>query len=203
MNDDDLYTLVRTEFEPLRLPHRLHDITARGRGLRRRRRAAKAVAAVGLAAALASGLALALRTGHAPRPPASVQLAAWSVDARPDGEVVLTIRELTHAEELTAALKKAGVPALVEFKQIDAAHTRVVGCEDQQPEQPQLDNVMPAQGQHSNGAEPVFTIRRTAMPAATSLHFVIFDGVSDRGTPARSVRVSLVHGDPVPCKLLK
>ena len=203
MSDDDLYTLVRAEFEPVRLPHRLHDITARGRGLRQQRRAAKAVAAVGLAAALASGLALTFRTGQAPRPPASVQLAAWSVDARPGGEVVLTIRQLTHAEELTAALKKASVPALVEFKQIDAAHTRVVGCEDQQPALPQLDNVMPAQGQHSDDAERVYTIRRTAIPAATSLHFVIFDEVGGRGIPVRSVRISLVHGEPVPCKLLK
>jgi hypothetical protein len=131
-----------------------------------------------------------------------VQLAAWSVDARPGGEIVLTIRQLTHAQELTAALKEAGVPALVDFKQIDA-HARIVGCEDQQPALPQLDNVMPVQRQHAEGAERVFTIRRTAIPAATSLHFVIFDEVSDRGTPSQPVRISLVHGDPVPCKLLK
>jgi hypothetical protein len=92
---------------------------------------------------------------------------------------------------------------LVEFKQIDAARTRLVGCENQQLALPQLDNVIPAQVQHSDGAERVFTIRRTAIPAATRLHFVIFDEIGDHGTRSRFVRISLVHGDPVPCKLLK
>jgi hypothetical protein len=61
----------------------------------------------------------------------------------------------------------------------------------------------PARGQQADGAERVFTIRRTAMPEATSLHFVIFDQISDRGVPLRSVRVSMVRGNAVPCRLLK
>jgi hypothetical protein len=201
MSDESLYILVRTEFEPVRLPHGLDEVTARGREVRRRRRVAGTVA---LAVILAAGLGLAL-PAHRPLPAhqpaksqAPMQLAAWSVDPRPDGTVVLTIRQLARADQLTDALKKAGIPALVEFKQIDVAQTRMVGCEDQQPALQLLDDVMPPQLSHANGAERVFEIHRASMPAGTSLHFVIFaEGQS------RVVQTALVRGDPVPCRLLK
>ncbi|WP_436523005.1 hypothetical protein [Actinoplanes sp. HUAS TT8] len=202
MSSDDLYTLVRDEFEPVHMRRSLPDIAARGRKLRRRRRGVTAVAAVGLAVALAAGVAPALRSGPAPKPPSSIELAAWSVDTVPDGSVVLTIRQLAHPEELTAALKKAGIPALVEFKKI-GADARIVGCEDRQPALPQLNDVITAERPGPDGEERVFTIRPMAMPAGTSLHFVIFDEVSDTGTPARVVQMGLVQGDPVPCTLLK
>jgi hypothetical protein len=202
MSSEDLYTLVRDEFEPMRLRHPLEDIAARGRKLRRRRRAATAVAAVGLTAALAAGVVPALRTGPASKPPAPMELAAWSVDTLPGGSVVLTIRQLTHPEELSAALKKAGVPALVEFKSV-GANARVVGCEDDQPALPQLTEVMPLGGQRSDGSGRVFTIHPAAMPPGTSLHFVIFEEVSDSGTTDRSLHTGLVQGDPVPCRQLE
>jgi hypothetical protein len=183
MNDDSLFTLVRTQFEPVRLPHGLDHVLTRGRGLRRRRRVA-AVLACALALAL---LALALPVHRA----APVQLAAWSVDARPDGTVVLTIRQLARPEELTAALGKAGVPALVEFKQIEPGDPGPVGCVARQPALPQLDDVMVA------GDDRTFTIRRAAMPAGTSLHFVVFQEGGQR-----MVESSLVRGRPLPCRLL-
>jgi hypothetical protein len=145
--------------------------------------------------ALAAGLTLAL-PAHRPAP---VQLAAWSVDPRPDGTVVLTIRQLLHADELTAALKAAGIPALVEFEQVDPATTRV-GCEDQQPALPQLGEVMPPRLTRVHGAERTFEIRRSAMPPGSSLHFVVF-GQGEGGS--RVVTTALVHGRPVPCKLVK
>jgi hypothetical protein len=187
MNDDSLYALVRAEFEPVRLPYALDDVTARGRQVRRRRRMAGAVAA----AALVSGLAL---TGPGPKP---VQLAAWSVDARPDGTVVLTIRELNDADRLTAALKRAGIPALVEFKVVGAG-VRLVGCEVRQPSLPQLYDVVPTELEHQDGDERTFTIRRTAMPAGTSLHVVIFEEAGQRWS-----QWSLVQGRPLPCELLR
>jgi hypothetical protein len=196
MNDDSLYTLIRAEFAPVHLTHSLDEVTARGRGIRRRRRMTGAVAALGVA--LAAGLTLALPV-HRPAP-APVQLAAWSVDPRPDGTVVVTIRQLLHADDLTAALKAAGIPALVEFEQVDPATARVVGCEDQQPALQQLNEVMPPRLTRVHGAERTFEIRRAAMPAGSSLHFVIF-GQGEGGS--RVVTTALVHGRPVPCKLLK
>jgi len=195
MNDDSLYTLVRTEFEPVRLTRGLDEVTARGSGLRRRRRALGAVA---LAVVLAAGAPLFVH--RTAKPPAPVALAAWSVDPRPDGTVVLTIRQLLHADQLTAALKAAGIPALVEFEQVDPATARIVGCEDQQPALQQLNQVMPPQLTHVHGVERTFEIRRAAMPAGTSLHFVIF-AQGEGGS--RVVTTTLVRGNPVPCKLLK
>jgi hypothetical protein len=197
MNDDSLYTLIRTEFAPVHLRHSLDEVTARGRGIRRRRRGT-ATAVAALAVALAAGLTLTLPAHRPAAPP--VQLAAWSVDPRPDGTVVLTIRQLLHADELTAALKAAGIPALVEFEQIDPATAPITGCEDQQPALPQLNDVMPPKLTRAHGAERTFEIRRAAMPAGSSLHFVIF-GQGDGGS--RFVSTSLVHGRPIPCKLLK
>lgn len=195
MNDDSLYTLVRTEFEPVRLTRGLDEVTARGHGIRRRRRVVGFGAA--LVVVLAAGVALA-SPALRPASPAPVRLAAWSVDPRPDGTVVLTIRQLFHADELTAALKTAGIPALVEFEPIDPATARVTGCEDEQPALPQLNDVMPPQLSRIHGAERTFEIRRAAMPPGASLHFVIF-GQGD----SSMVRTSLVQGAPLPCKLLK
>jgi hypothetical protein len=200
MNDDSLYTLVRNEFEPVRLTRGLDEVTARGRGLRRRRRVLGAVA---LAVVLAVGAPLFAHRvfdDRAEKPPTPMDLAAWSVDPRPDGTVVLTIRQLFHADQLTAALKAAGIPALVEFEQVDPATARVVGCEDQQPALQQLNDVMPPQLTHVHGVERTFEIRRAAMPVGTSLHFVVFAQGEGR---SRVVRTSLVQGNPVPCKLLK
>jgi hypothetical protein len=197
MNDDSLYTLIRTEFEPVRVTRGLDEVTARGYGIRRRRRVAGF--GVALAVAVAAVLALILPPDR-PAPSAPMQLAAWSVDPRPDGTVVLTIRQLLHADELTVALKTAGVPSLVEFEQVDPATARVTGCEEQQPALPQLNEVMPPRLSRVHGAERTFEIRRAAMPAGTSLHFVIF-GQGDGGS--RFVQTSLVRGVPIPCKLLK
>lgn len=203
MPDDDLYTLVRNEFEPVRMQHSLQDVTARGRGLRGRRRAVSAVAAVAVAVALAAALVPIARAEQPLKSSTPLQLAAWSVDTRPGGLVVVTIRQLTDAEELTTALKEAGVPALIEFKQIPAARIRKVGCENRQPALPQLDKVIPTQDQQYDGAERVLTINRAEMPTGSSMHFVIINQISDGGASVQSVQISLVQGNPMPCVVLK
>lgn len=196
-NNDDLYTLVRNEFEPVRLRAVLDDVAARGRALRRRRRAGLTASLVAVAAV--SGLALALSTDAKTDRPAPMSLAAWSVESAPDGTVVLTIRQLTDPDRLTAALKAAGVPALVEFERIPP-EADAVGCaETDQPSLPQLSDVTEPAGD-TRGGERVFTIRSDRMPSGTSLHFVLFEDHARDGTVQHTVRTSLVKGTPLPCE---
>ena len=198
-NDDDLYDHVRTEFGPVRLRDTLDNVTARGQELRRRRYAVTALGVVLIAAATTFGLALGHAADTTPDRPSPLQPAAWSVEAEPDGTVVLTIRQLTDADQLSATLKENGVPARVEFKQLGPG--QVAGCvENGQPASPLLYDVMPMPLGLSNGNERVFTIRRDLMPPGASLHFVIFDKRGDNGVRQSSVRTSLVNGDPVPCE---
>ncbi|GGN88381.1 hypothetical protein GCM10010112_71810 [Actinoplanes lobatus] len=196
-NHDDLYTLVRTEFEPVRMRPDLDDITTRGRTLRRRRHIALTAT---LAAAAASALVLTLPTGTKPGPPAPMNLAAWSIESTPDGTVVLTIRQLTDADRLTAALKTAGVPALVEFERVPP-QAKTIGCADNgQPSLPQLYDVTPTQTGNAHPGEHIFTIRRDRMPPGTNLHFVLFEEQTHDGTVAHSVHTSLVQGTPLRCE---
>jgi hypothetical protein len=198
-HNDELYAMVRTEFEPVRLREGLDDVTARGRVLRRRRRAGLTAS---LAAVVVSGVALTLSTDARTDRPAPMSLAAWSVEPAPDGTVVLTIRQLTDADRLTAALQAAGVPALVEFERVPP-DAKEAGCaEDDQPALPQLHAVMPIGGGDARGDESVFTIRRDRMPPSTSLHFVLFEEQARDGAVGRSVQTSLVKGTPLPCQPL-
>ena len=191
--DDDLYALVRTEFQPVRLTDSLNDVTTRGRRLRTRRRAG-----AGLTAALvAGGLTLTLSAG--PEPAAPMRPVASSVQAEGDGTVVLTVRQLTDADRLTAELRAAGVSARVELKLIDPDQ-QAIGCaENGQPSLPQLLQVLPMAPGGAEGEERVFVIRRDRMPPGTSLHFVIFDEPGHDGSRHRSVHTSLVKGYPRPC----
>ncbi|GAB2585014.1 hypothetical protein Aab01nite_53410 [Paractinoplanes abujensis] len=199
-DDDDLYALVRSEFEPVRLRTGLADVTARGRALRRRRQAG--VAAGLTAVAAVSVLALNLIPEVQTDRPAPMKLAAWSVEAAPDGSVVLTIRQLTDADRLTDALQSAGVPALVEFERVPPQAQQVGCAEDDQAALPQLNSVMPVGRSVVRDNERVFTIRRDRMPPGTSLHFVLFEEQADDGTVGRSVSTRLVDGAPLPCRPL-
>jgi hypothetical protein len=197
-NDDDLYARVRTEFGQVRMGSSLDDITGRGRGLRRRRHVATALGVAALAAGATAGLTL-----SRPAEPGRglTQVAAWTVDARQDDTVVFAIRQLADADELSAALRKAGVPALVEFIQVPREQ-KVVGCRNSQDGLPGLYDVMPHSRTPAKPDENTYAVRRDLMPSGSALHFVIFEQISrETGEPGRSVRMSLVDGDPQPCEL--
>jgi hypothetical protein len=222
---DDLYALVRTEFEPVRLQDSLDDITARGRVLRRRRRAGlTAGVTAGLTAVAAvTGLALSVPTGVPTDQPAQMNLAASSVESAPDGTVRLTIRQLHDPDKLTAALKAAGLPALVELQRIPAKGPQAGGCVDNdQQGLDQLGDVISRedteegveQGMSKEEAaeveaaevEEVFIIRPDRMPSGASLHVVIFQfekNVAGYGVHgARGSLINLVKGTPLPCEPL-
>lgn len=184
--DDDLYGRVRAEFEPVRMAGDLDAVTARGGELRRRRRVAlpagACLAVAGLAAVL--NLPAALGLPAVPGPPAgstppSITLAAWSVEAEPDGTITLTVRELVDADGLAARLEQAGVPARVDFLPPGEQ------CAGEREGLPAIAQVV-----RMGGGEPVAHIRPAAMPAGTILRFIA------SGT---AMRFSLVEGEPPKC----
>ncbi|GIH21511.1 hypothetical protein [Rugosimonospora africana] len=100
---------VRDRMAAVHMTVTAEEITTRGTRRRTHRRVAGVAAACAVGAAVAGIAAL----GPASQPGVHVHLAAWSVDSNPDGTVTLTVREITHTDELRAALAQAGVPAIV------------------------------------------------------------------------------------------
>lgn len=120
MNDDATLTALRDRLAEVREAlGGVHMTTPVGEIMAsaRKRRARRWIAAAGAACA-ATGLALGLLlpSGSQARP-VHIHLAAWSVDTNSNGTVTVTVRQLTHAAQLRRALAKAGVPAVVTFRE--------------------------------------------------------------------------------------
>jgi hypothetical protein len=111
MDDNELITAVRDRFDPVRMHTCTETILARGRSLRRRRRAG--VAGGALAIALGAGLAVPALTAASPE---HVTLAAWTVDQRPDHSIAVSIHELRHLPALQRVLKADGVRVTITEK---------------------------------------------------------------------------------------
>jgi len=90
---------------------------ARGRARQRRRRARGMTAALAAAAAAAAAVTVtALPVGsHPAGPVASARLAAWTVTRKADGDINVTINELSDPAGLQSTLRADGVPASVTF----------------------------------------------------------------------------------------
>lgn len=192
---EDLHQLVRDEFSTVHLDAPLRAVTARGRRWHRRRVGGGALAVLAAVTLLWTAALAPDPAGPAPAEPPSLQLAAWSVEPEPDGTVRLTVRQLTDAEGLTAALTEAGVPVLVEFREAEPGHP--VGCAaDGQAGHPGLLDVMP----RPESGERVYLLHRDRIPPGMSLHFVLFAERDAAGKSATSVHTSMVRGTPVPCR---
>jgi hypothetical protein len=146
MNDDQIMTAVRDSFAQVRLDVPLERTVRRGRALRGRSRryqlagVAGVAAVAGVTAAAVTGLgrtsAPTSASSHAtttlgggqgtPRASAvagpggtgtdGTRLDAWTVTKNPNGIVDVTIRQLSDAAGLQAALRADGVPARVAFQ---------------------------------------------------------------------------------------
>jgi hypothetical protein len=133
MNDDQLLTAVRDAFAGVRLDVSAAETMRRGRTLRARRRLAFRAAGTAVLAGVTAAVAITSGVGHAPIPSMTEQkivpapavtgtrdsggtLDAWTVTARPDGVVDVTVRQLTNAAGLQHSLRAAGVPARVAFR---------------------------------------------------------------------------------------
>jgi hypothetical protein len=131
MNDEQLITALRAPLADVHLATPLSAIEQRGRRHRRRGIAAATTATTAVAgAAVLAALAMPDRAAHeivgshlpAPRTSVSatatrtpIALAAWTVAARRDGTVQVTIRQLHDPAGLQAQLRADGIPANVSF----------------------------------------------------------------------------------------
>jgi hypothetical protein len=124
MNDTDVLSAARDSLSamPVASPPDVETIMARGRVRRHRHRLIPGVTAT---LAVAAGAALGVTMLALPSPQATAQaghrpgplhLAAWTVTKLPDGNISVTIRELTDPAGLQATLRADGVPASVTFR---------------------------------------------------------------------------------------
>jgi len=136
MNDTELGTALRDSVADIHAATPVEAILRHGRSLRARRRvplAAGGLAVVaGAAVAVTTAvtmLAPAAQPAPAPsshhglassgvasaRPPARVELAAWTVARQPNGDIDITINQLKDPAGLQATLRADGLPVTVSF----------------------------------------------------------------------------------------
>jgi hypothetical protein len=127
MNDSDTVDVVRDSlitakdsFEGVHVNTPLDAIVRNGRSRRRRHRLAGLTGAM----AITAGIALVLtalassghpsgRSGHPASNPLAARLAAWTVAKQANGDIKITIRELSDSSGLQSTLRADGVPASV------------------------------------------------------------------------------------------
>ena len=120
--DESVLTLVGRSLRGVHMERELDAVAARGRAVRRRRRAVPALAvgtaaAVGLAVALpgkGAGADVKHATPATARQSVNVDYAGWSVHTNADSSVVtVTVRELSDPGRMHDVLAEAGVRASV------------------------------------------------------------------------------------------
>ena len=119
IDDDELMTPIRADFEPVRMSVPTETIMARGRAARRSRR--RQVAGAGaLVVALGAGLGIpTLTSGSTAGDTASasianrVTLTAWTAVKQPDGAILVTIPNLQNLPALQARLTADGARVAV------------------------------------------------------------------------------------------
>ena len=117
-SDYDVLCAVSDSLSRVRVarPPQLEAVMARGRSRQRRRRASGMTAALAAMAVVAVGAAVATTTpagSHPAAPAVSARLAAWTVARQADGDIHVTIRELSDPAGLQSALRADGVPVSV------------------------------------------------------------------------------------------
>lgn len=186
--DTALIALVGSAFGEHRRGHEVHDVLARGRQLRRRKRAMPALGALGVVAT-SLGLAAALTgtssTANTPDAQArhslgangavvNVDNAAFSVhtNAR-TGKITVTVWQLADENELEQVLAKAGVHAFFYAPTRPPAHV-VIKASCAWPGATQLDEsgvILP-----SSATPYVVVIDPSKMPTGSVLAFVYVEG---------------------------
>jgi hypothetical protein len=113
MNDDELVTLMRQQRAKVLMTLPVEEIVRRGRAVRARRRIRRLAGALAVAAGAAVAVTV-LAPGQGTARP-SVRLAAWTVTKQADGDIFVTVRELTDPAGLQATLRADGIAARVDF----------------------------------------------------------------------------------------
>ena len=132
MNDTELSTSVRDSVAEIHAATPVEAIISRGRGVRARRRIPVAAGALTVAAVAALAVTALVPAGHLGLVPSGrpglaspgtrgsshsnrVQLAAWTVAERANGDIDVTINQLKDPAGLQATLRADGLPVSVSF----------------------------------------------------------------------------------------
>ena len=132
MNDTELSTAVRDSVAGVHAATPVEAIISRGGGVRARRRIPLAAGARAVAAGAAVAVTTLAPVGHSGLVPSSrpglaasgtpgsshssrVQLAAWTVAKRANGDIDVTVNQLKDPAGLQATLRADGLPASVSF----------------------------------------------------------------------------------------
>jgi hypothetical protein len=188
MNDDELITLVREQRAMVPMTTPVDEIIGRGRAVRARRRVPRLAGALAAAAGAAAAVALLVPGTR----PAATQLTAWTVTRQADGNVDVTIRQLSDPAGLAAALHGAGVPAYVAFA--DPVPARCAQYPVSQSQQQAIYQFQPGDGSVALVIDP------SAIPGGAGLFFLDVPATALNGTPpfpvvdGRSVHIGVVQG---------
>jgi hypothetical protein len=188
MNDDELITLVREQRTMVPMTTPVDEIIGRGRAVRARRRVPRLAGALAAAAGAAAAVALLVPGTR----PAATQLTAWTVTRQADGNVDVTIRQLSDPAGLAAALHGAGVPAYVAFA--GPVPARCAQYPVSQSRQQAIYQFQPGDGSVALVIDP------SAIPGGAGLFFLDVPATALNGTPpfpvvdGRSVHIGVVQG---------
>jgi hypothetical protein len=188
MNDDELITLVREQRTMVPMTTPVDEIIGRGRAVRARRRVPRLAGALAAAAGAAAAVALLVPGTR----PAATQLTAWTVTRQADGNVDVTIRQLSDPAGLAAALHGAGVPAYVAFA--GPVPARCAQYPVSQSQQQAIYQFQPGDGSVALVIDP------SAIPGGAGLFFLDVPATALNGTPpfpvvdGRSVHIGVVQG---------
>jgi hypothetical protein len=188
MNDDELITLVREQRTGVPMTTPVDEIIGRGRAVRARRRVPRLAGALAAAAGAAAAVALLVPSAR----PAATQLTAWTVTRQADGNVDVTIRQLSDPAGLAAALYGAGVPAYVTFA--GPVPARCAQYPVSQSQQQAIYQFQPGDGSVALVIDP------SAIPDGAGLFVLDVPATALNGTPpfpvvdGRSVHIGVVQG---------
>jgi len=112
MTDEELITAMREQRGKVHMTMPVEQVISRGHDVRFRRRIRGAAAALAMVAGVVVLAVTALSpASHQP----NTQLAAWTVVRQSDGNIDVTIRQLTDPAGLQSTLRGDGLPAVVDF----------------------------------------------------------------------------------------
>ncbi|HEU5353286.1 MAG TPA: hypothetical protein VFU65_02440 [Actinocrinis sp.] len=204
----EVFEAVGDSLSAVSMDRPLEAITARGQGLRRRRRALNGVAVAGvLGVSLAMALPLSGASGgqrlSANGHPVNVDMAGWSVHTNANSTVTVTVRQVfDDPAALRTVLHNAGIHAIVrEIKPGDPS----MGCAIASKPISDYDAFSLA----STPGELRFIVNPAAMPPGSVLEILVYDvEMKDPFPPAthhpsthagRTLTSTVYAGDPGPC----
>jgi len=199
-SEESMLGTLGTAFDGVRLDRGADEVMARGRVLRRRKRAVPALAVAGIAAV---SLSLALATQPSGGKPlayhgtvVNMDNAAFSVhtDAK-TGTVTVTARELIDPKLLEAVLAKAGVRADIQVRLVGTGILTIRPCTYTGVTELDVPGVIT--GPYKvDGAESI-TVHPAAMPAGSVLDFQYYYAPGDSSSHGPSVMSNqLLSGMP-------